>query len=131
MSPWAVPLLTFAGVVTAGAFTVLGHWLASRAAAKPAQTTADATAQATIQQGFADLVEKLRTELDGARVEVAAARAEILELRGELRDNLQHLDSLERLLQAQGVNVPVRKRSRAAAGLALVLPPSPLPEAPP
>lgn len=111
MAPW-LPLILTAGV---GALTVLGSYLAARLAARAANKTADANVQNSINDGF-------RAMTVGFKEELAAAKSEIVELRGWIRDLIQHIESLEALLRPTGLDVPQRRFPHA---LALVPPPAP------
>lgn len=70
---------------------------------KPALVTAEAMAQTSVNNGFAELAKSLMGELN-------SARDEIKQLRGELADMTQHLYSLETILRQEGLPIPVRVR---------------------
>lgn len=105
----------FAGLVGAGLVGAFAQWAVARLQQKPAavtasaaQTQADAALITAIAEASAALLRPLREELD-------AARGEITELRGHLRDAVQHMESLEAILRKQGMDVPKRKTPHVLA----------------
>jgi len=108
LADWFTPALaTLFGAAAGAVSTALATIIVQR---RPASVTADAQARAAdaqyekaIHEGFAKLLGEAMEQLNGAK-------AEIQMLRGELTNLIQHIDSLERLLREQGVDIPMRQR---------------------
>lgn len=107
---WIGPTLALAGTVSATGLSVLGSWLVVRRSSKAGERSADAQVQMAINDGFKTLTATFQAELDETRQELMSARTQITDLRGWIRDLIQHVESLEGLLRAAGVEVPARSR---------------------
>lgn len=109
-------LLTILGVVLAAFVSALASVTVTKITAKSTRVAAEAEVQKAINDGFQKLTEGLRGQLKdtqgdlaGARRELKEGRAEMADLRGWVRELLQHIESLEIILRAHGVDIPKRQ----------------------
>lgn len=110
---WIPQLFTLAGVVLAGLLTVWGSHIVSKRNARSADRTADAAVQQAINDGFSSLTEGFTHQLN-------EARAEITDLRGWIRELIQHIDSLEGMLREHAPAVPIPPRRALPHPLSVV-----------
>lgn len=99
---------------------IVASWITARFSSKPAQRTADATAQTAINQGFEDLIRELRAELSASRQERGRLQLAIVNLRSAIRGLVQHIESLEAIMRQNGLTIPESPR-RSMPGLEAVL----------
>jgi len=102
VAAWLPQIVTLAGVAVTGLATVYGAHLVSKRNAKSADRVADAAVQTAINAGFETLMGGFTTQLD-------SAKSEIVELRGWIRELIQHMESLEEILRGQEIPVPPRR----------------------
>lgn len=108
MQVWIPAVLSFLGAIVTGA---MGAWALTRKArfeASSAKATAEAAVQTVINDGFHKLTEQLQEELRHAKTEAAKLREDMADLQGWIRDLIQHIESLERNLSENGLDVPER-----------------------
>ena len=111
MPDWLPQLLTFlAAIVTAGV-TAWATVTVARRQTKVAVKAADAEVQKSINDGFEKLTVQLHAEIERMQRALASAEAEMEDLRGWIRELIQHIESLERILQSNGLDVPSRQSS--------------------
>lgn len=101
MPVWLPHVLTLVGVVIVGLLSVWGSHVVSKRNARSADKTAEAAVQQAINTGFEKLTAGFTTQMD-------EAKGEMSDLRGWIRDLIQHIESLENLLRLHGIPIPAR-----------------------
>lgn len=118
---------TRAGIIAAGlaACASIASAVATYFAARPkgkaatrtaqaAETTAESRVQEAINSGFEKLTARYEERDEAWQLEVS-------QLRGEIRDLSQHVESLEKILRENGIPIPQRKHKHAQANGLIVV----------
>jgi hypothetical protein len=108
----------WAATVVVGGFGALSTYLASRRAAQPATMAAEADLQQSINDGFSRLMLE-RKKIDDERDLIW--RGLIEDLRGDVRNLTQHVESLERLLRENGLGHVIPPRPVKGEPQALIM----------
>ena len=108
MPEWLPHVLSFAAALLSGCAGAWAITWKARRDAVAAGMLAEAGVQTSINDGFAKLTKGLQDEVDRAQDEVKTLRNEMKELEGWIRDLIQHIESLERNLSENGLDIPER-----------------------
>lgn len=106
------------GVVGGAAVTALGAWIVARVTAKPQVIASDAQVQAAINEGFRALAGQYEARNADLLAQNAVLEGKLDEAlhkldqtQGELRDLVQHVESLESALRRLGHDIPERRKT--------------------
>lgn len=106
-------MLTLLGALLTGLLAVWGSHLVSKRNARAADKSAEASVQQAINNGFTALTEGFTAQLD-------EAKQEITDLRGWIRELIQHIESLETLMRDHAPEIPLPARRTLPHPLAIV-----------